>query len=391
MIAPIVASVGHGYTSLWYMTRATGLVSLVLLSATVVLGIVASVGWTTERWPRFLSQSMHRNLSLFCIALIAVHVATTVADGYVPIGLLDTLVPFRTPYRPLWVGLGAVALDMLLAVAITSGFRKRIGVRAWRGVHWLAYLCWPIALLHGLGSGSDTRLSVALFVNIICVISVVGAVGWRLLTGRRFSPNRRILAALIGAGTIIAIAVVAVTGPLAPGWSHRAGTSPALLAQLNKSFASSGTSSATAGSPSATTSPPTQPTTAPSPNGAVPSPPFTTTVQGTYQTSTPNRDGQVSVVLTMTPSDSPSTPLVVKLIGTAVNGGVAMSSSQVTWGQQTGSVTALQGSTIGATVSGPKGSVNLTMRLSLDQSNGTLTGTVSGRTGSTTNTGGSGE
>ena len=116
----VLATVGHGSTAFWYLTRASGLVSLILLSATVVLGTVASVGWTTDRWPRFLSQSIHRNLSLFCIALVGVHVATTVGDGYVPIGFVDAILPFRSPYRPVWVGLGAVAFDMLLAVAITE-------------------------------------------------------------------------------------------------------------------------------------------------------------------------------------------------------------------------------------------------------------------------------
>ena len=114
MTATVLATVGHGSTALWYLTRATGLVSLILLSATVVLGTIASVGWTSDRWPRFLSQSVHRNLSLFCIALIGVHVVTTVGDGYVPIGLADAVIPFRSPYRPIWVGLGAVAFDMLL-------------------------------------------------------------------------------------------------------------------------------------------------------------------------------------------------------------------------------------------------------------------------------------
>lgn len=113
-------------------------------------------------------------------------------------------------------------------------------------------------------------------------------------------------------------------------------------------------------------------------------------MHGTYQTSTPNRDGQVSVVLTMTPSGTTTTPLVVKLIGTAVSGGVAMSSSQITWGQDTGSVTALQGSTIGATMSGPGGSMDLTMDLALDQSKGTVTGSVSGTTGSSATREGSG-
>jgi sulfoxide reductase heme-binding subunit YedZ len=386
MTPPIVATVGHGYTSLWYLTRATGLVALVLLTATVVLGIVSSVGWTTERWPRFLSQSVHRNLSLFCLALIAIHVVTTVADGYVPIGFLDAIVPFRTPYRPLWVGFGALALDMLLAVAITSGLRRRIGTRAWRNVHWLAYVCWPIALLHGMGSGTDTRLSVALFVNVVCVVSIVGAVGWRLITGRTFSPGRRIGLAAVGAVSLLVIGVVAVVGPLASGWSHRAGTSPALLAQLNAAFQSGGvSSSAVAGAAPTTTAPapaPTQGSAAPSSTGGVPVAPFNDSVQGTYQTSAPNRDGQVEVILTMTPSGATAAQLVVKLIGTAVNGGVAMSSGQVTWGSETGTVTALEGGTIGATISGPQGPVDLTMQLNLDQSNGNLTGTVSGSSGS---------
>ncbi len=179
----LVATVGHGSTALWYLTRATGLVSLIVLSATVVLGTVASVGWTTDRWPRFLSQSVHRNLSLFCLALIGIHVVSTVGDGYVPIGLSDAVIPFRSPYRPIWVGLGALALDMLLAVAITSALRRRIGVAAWRGVHWLAYACWPIAAVHGLGSGSDARLPGTMLVFVVCTGSVAAAVG--LATGGR--------------------------------------------------------------------------------------------------------------------------------------------------------------------------------------------------------------
>ena len=318
---PMLAAVGTGSTAMWYLTRATGLVALVLLSATVVLGVVASVGWTTERWPRFLSQTVHRNLSLFCLVLIGVHIVTTVADGYVPIGYLDALIPFRTPYRPLWIGFGALAFDLLLAVAITSGLRRRIGTRAWRSVHWLAYVCWPIALLHGLGSGTDTRLSLTLLINVLCVVAVVGAVGWRLVTGRTFSPGRRIVAAVIGAITVVGIGIVALVGPLRPGWSQRAGTSASVLAQLNAGF-QSGSGSVAATSSSTTPW-----------AGGVPSPPFHQTVRGTYQTSAPNQNGQISVVLTMAPSGSTTTPLVVKLNGDSVNGGVAMSSSQVTWGQ----------------------------------------------------------
>ncbi|HEY6429539.1 MAG TPA: ferric reductase-like transmembrane domain-containing protein, partial [Acidimicrobiales bacterium] len=250
MTASTLAAVGHGSTALWYLTRATGLVALMMLSATVVIGVVASVGWTSERWPRFLSQSVHRNLSLFCIALIGVHVVTTVGDGYVPIGLADAIIPFRSPYRPFWVGLGAVAFDMLLAVAVTSALRRRIGVAAWRGVHWLAYACWPIAVVHGLGAGSDARVPGAMLVLVLCAAAVAAALAWRLAAGRARSVTWRLGGAVAGAAVLVVITAFAAAGPLRPGWSHRAGTSSALLAQLPGSGSASYSSA-----PATTTSP----------------------------------------------------------------------------------------------------------------------------------------
>ncbi len=95
----VTSAVGQSSTALWYFTRSAGLVALVALTASLVVGVIASIGWTTERWPRFLSQSVHRNLSLFCLGLVALHVTTTVVDGYVPIGFLDAFIPFRSPYR----------------------------------------------------------------------------------------------------------------------------------------------------------------------------------------------------------------------------------------------------------------------------------------------------
>ena len=184
---PVAATGGK---ALWYLTRSTGLVALVLLTATVVLGVVASVGWTTERWPRFLSQGVHRNLSLFCVGFVALHVVTTVSDGYVPIGFADAFLPFLTPYRPLWVGLGALAFDLLLVVLVTSALRHRIGYDSWRFVHWLAYLCWPIAMFHSLGSGSDSSLPFALGLDAACTAAVLAAVAWRVGTGRHSLRGR---------------------------------------------------------------------------------------------------------------------------------------------------------------------------------------------------------
>lgn len=366
MTAIVTATVGHGSTALWYLTRATGLVSLILLSGTVVIGTVASVGWTSYRWPRFLSQSVHRNLSLFCIALIGVHVITTVGDGYVPIGLADAIIPFRSPYRPMWVGFGAVAFDMLLAVAITSAFRRRIGVAAWRGVHWLAYACWPIAVVHGLGSGSDARLPGAMFVFVLCVAAVAVAAGWRLTAGRARSRSWRVGSAGAGVAVLAAIAVFAAVGPLQSGWSHRAGTSSALLAQL------SGVSASYASTSGSTTT-----STSASPTPSVPNPPFDTTVSGTVVTAPPNGDGNAAVNLSIQLADT-TVPLAVRIVGPAEDGGVALNTSAVTFGQMRGRVTALEGSTIGALVSGPSGSLNLTMNLLLDPQTGRLTGQISG-------------
>jgi sulfoxide reductase heme-binding subunit YedZ len=365
----LVATVGHGSTSLWYLTRSTGLVSLILLSATVVLGTVASVGWTTDRWPRFLSQSVHRNLSLFCLLLIGVHIVSTVGDGYVPIGFGDAVIPFRSPYRPLWVGLGALAFDMLLAVAITSALRRRIGVAAWRGVHWLAYACWPIAAVHGLGAGSDARLPGATLVFVLCTGSVAAAVAWRLAVGRARSVSWRLGGAVVGAAVLLVITAFAVAGPLRPGWSHRSGTSTALLAQLSGSAATS-YSGAT---------PQTKQQSASATSG-IPTAPFQTSVSGTVATSQPDANGESQVTLTMQLADT-SAPLRVQIIGPAVNGGVAMRRSAVSFGPLTGRVTALEGANIGAVVNGTTGSLSLTLNLSLNPNAGTLTGQVSGSAG----------
>ena len=364
--------VSHG-TALWYLTRATGLVSLVLLSGTVILGIISSVGWTAHRWPRFLSQAVHRNLSLFCLALIGIHIVTTVADGFVPIGYLDAFVPFLTPYRPLWIGLGALTFDMLLAVAITSGLRRRIGTRTWRGVHYLAYVCWPIAVLHGLGSGTDTRLPIMALIEVVCIASVVGAVGWRIVAARGMPNVGRLATAGATMVVVIGIGVFAVAGPLRPGWSKRAGTSAALLAQIAAKFAAQ-----SAASPSGTSASPTVPsTTQPASTGALPTVPFTASVTGTAQTSSPNSAGDVTVQLTLQVQGT-NAPLVVRLSGPAVNGGVSMTTSNVTFGTEQGAVTGLDGSNVQATVSGPSGKVDLVLQLTIDQNAGTISGSVSG-------------
>ena len=129
---------------LWYASRATGLVVLVLLTATVVLGVTATTRVTTSSWPRFVTQGLHRNISLFVIILLAAHIAAVVIDDYVPIRPVDAVVPFIAGYRPFWLGLGVVSALLLAALVLTSLLRQRLGYATWRVVHWISYLSWVV-------------------------------------------------------------------------------------------------------------------------------------------------------------------------------------------------------------------------------------------------------
>ena len=126
-------------TLYWYATRGTGAVALVLLTLGLVLGVMGPTGIRTQRWPRFVVAGLHRNVTLLAVVFVALHVVTTIVDGFAPIGFRDALIPFLSPYRPLWLGLGTVAFDLLLALVVTSMVRRRIGYRIWWIVHWLAY------------------------------------------------------------------------------------------------------------------------------------------------------------------------------------------------------------------------------------------------------------
>jgi sulfoxide reductase heme-binding subunit YedZ len=176
---------------LWYMARGTGFVAVILLTVSVALGVVTTMRWSAPQWPRFVSATLHKNISLLAVVFLATHIASTLFDPVSPVHLLNALVPFTGKYRPLGIGLGVVAVDLLAALVITSLLRQRIGYQIWRAVHWSAYACWPVAMLHGLNSGTDVGTTWANVVYIPCAVLVTAAVGWRVtasVVARSASP-----------------------------------------------------------------------------------------------------------------------------------------------------------------------------------------------------------
>ena len=213
----------------WYVTRSTGVMALILLTGAVVLGVLDVRRFSTARWPRFMVDTLHRNVSLLAMAFLTLHILTSVLDSFAPISLLDAFVPFAGSYRPFWVGLGAVAFDLLLAVLITSALRQRIGHATWRAVHWLSYACWPIALLHGFGSGSDVKQTWFLLISIACLAAVVAAVCARVVGDWSRSAGRGRVALGGVAAFSLFLLVWLPSGPLGSEWARRSGTPSSLL------------------------------------------------------------------------------------------------------------------------------------------------------------------
>ncbi|MFL6098968.1 MAG: ferric reductase-like transmembrane domain-containing protein [Actinomycetales bacterium] len=169
--------------ALWYVGRGSGVVSLLLLTLVMVLGVGSRSGRPVFGLPRFAVVALHRSASMMAVAFLAIHVVTLLLDPQAELRLVDLVLPFEVSYRPLWMGLGTVGLDVMAAVFVTSLLRHRLGVRAWRAVHWLAYLSWPVAVLHTVGTGTDRSTWWLLALTGLSIGAVGTATLWRLREG----------------------------------------------------------------------------------------------------------------------------------------------------------------------------------------------------------------
>jgi sulfoxide reductase heme-binding subunit YedZ len=215
---------------LWFADRGTGAVTLLLLTVSVVLGLGTTVRWHSAVWPRYLNAALHRNVSLMVLCFLVVHIATAILDPFAHLGLRDALVPFSSSYRPLWLGLGVVAAELTAALVLSSATQPLIGYRAWRLLHWLAYAAWPVAVLHGLGTGTDARSSWLLILTFACVAAVwLALISWRLSFSEPKNTIPRLLLAAAATAAVVLLVIWTITGPLQPGWARIAGTPPSLL------------------------------------------------------------------------------------------------------------------------------------------------------------------
>ncbi len=182
-----LASVGPSFD--WYLTRSTGAVALLLLSSPLrSVSSTCSAGHT-PRWPRFVVDGLHRNVSLLALVFLVLHILTAVLDTFAPISLLAAFVPFVSSYRPFWLGLGAVAFDLLLAVILTSLLRVRVGARVWRAAHWLVYACWPSRCCTRSAPAATSKSTWLLALSAVCLALVLTAVLVRTL-GSWAAPAR---------------------------------------------------------------------------------------------------------------------------------------------------------------------------------------------------------
>jgi sulfoxide reductase heme-binding subunit YedZ len=214
----------------WYATRGLGAATLIVLTFSVVLGIVTATRWIGQSTPGFVAADLHRNLSLLGLALLTAHIVTTVLDPFAHISVRDVVIPFGAGYRPVWLGLGVGAAEIMVAVAATSMLRDRVGPRVWRLIHWIAYGSWPIAVIHGLGTGSDARAPWLIGVVVSCVVAVLLALLTRIREGHMSTVPIRAAAAVAIAVTLVLSTRWAFSGPFRADWSVKAGTPPLKVA-----------------------------------------------------------------------------------------------------------------------------------------------------------------
>ncbi len=212
-------------TMYWYISRGAGFTVFILLTIAVSLGILLSLKWRTDAWPRFITVELHPFVQLVAGIFLLIHIVSVLLDTFIQFSLAGILIPLVSTYRPVWLSFGIVAMYLGIALALSSYLKKFIGYRAWRTMHYGGFAVWLLALVHGVTTGSDTRApwATALYAGSALLVTGLlairfGGVPIRLGEPPRWRPRvvLSLAASLVIAGFLTSI------GPDARGWAARA-------------------------------------------------------------------------------------------------------------------------------------------------------------------------
>ena len=212
---------------LWFVDRSSGEVTLLLMTAVVIFGIVRAALPSASP---VLTEGAHINIALLTIAFAGLHILAALLDPFARLGPIDSLVPFVSAYRGTWLGLGIIS-GYLYAIAVLSSWpARRLGRPVWLWLHRTTYAAWLLALIHSLGTGSDVRNNVFFLLNVAAVaIALAVFLGIRVAEGWSRLPPLWAAVAVAAVVTVLVIAIWAANGPLQEGWARSAGTPPDLL------------------------------------------------------------------------------------------------------------------------------------------------------------------
>jgi predicted ferric reductase len=168
----------------WHMARAAGVAAYLLLWASVALGLIVTNKVLEGVLRALVTFEAHQFLSILALAFGGFHAFILLGDRYIGFGLADVLIPFRSPYRPMWVGLGVLAFYLTAIVTLSFYIKKRIGHRAWRLLHYTSFAGWVMVTLHSLLAGSDSQTPLMSLVYVITTLSIGFLTIYRVLVAR---------------------------------------------------------------------------------------------------------------------------------------------------------------------------------------------------------------
>ncbi len=349
----------------WDVARAGGFIAYLLLTASVAIGLAVSLKFRSPNWPRWLTSDLHRFVTLVALVFTGIHTLAVAVDPFIGFTPAEVLVPMVSHYRPLWVALGIIAAYLLIAVYLSEYARPRIGYAWWRRFHYLSFVVFVLATLHGLGNGSDTRTPWAMAVYAGSLFVVGGLLALRLWPEDPRARRHPMVAALTVVG-LLAASTWTINGPLQPGWNlianngHGSGAAPGVVSAVQ---GAGGTSGGGASGGQAGTSPFASP--------------FQASMQGTL---TQSSDGS-SALLDASVGQGAHLRLVLDL-APGDDGGATITGSQLSLSAGTevcqGQITGVRRDRIAASCSTAAGqAVNLQIQLQV-AGDGSVTGSIAG-------------